>query len=517
MMRILLRIVLLLPLCLGFGSRVQAQRTADTVIVIQDAELENGVPGGIPVKRGQSLSVHNRSGGRLYVFLNAADSPQARQWGWIDAGCALPPDQAVSHFTKSLKKDPKDATACLGRAAAEQALGQHDKVIADCEQALQIEPNSIAAFQLRARTWIAKEQSEKAIADLSEVLRRDPKQAETYRLRGDLWQKRKNYEKAIADLSQLLRLRPDDCEAYYCRGVSRQMKRDYEKALADFNEVLSRQPEAAHAYEGRCRAWYCLRAYDKAEDDINECLRLENQNAVQWCRIVWYYVFQGNLRQAMTSFEQFQKICLRRGEAYLDRASCRKALGHDDKALADCDEALWINPDSVRGYRIRGMYWLEKKRFDLAMADSDCALKLDPKSAVAHHVLCGDCRARMGQNDKALADFNEALRLDPDDPDACNAASWFRATCQEAKYRDGKQAVALATKACQRTDWESYGIIDTLAAADAETGNFAEAVRWQKKAVEMAPPASKKDMAEHLALYESRKPYRAPVETAAGK
>jgi tetratricopeptide (TPR) repeat protein len=123
----------------------------------------------------------------------------------------------------------------------------------------------------------------------------------------------------------------------------------------------------------------------------------------------------------------------------------------------------------------------------------------------------------MGQNDKALADFDEALRLGPDDHGACNAAAWFRATCEEGKYRDGKQAVVLGTKACELTKWEYCETIDTLAAAHAEVGNFDEAVRWQKKALELAPPVSKKKMAERLALYESHKPYRTPVVGAAGR
>ena len=75
--------------------------------------------------------------------------------------------------------------------------------------------------------------------------------------------------------------------------------------------------------------------------------------------------------------------------------------------------------------------------------------------------------------------------------------------------------MALATKACQRTDWEDYGSIDTLAAAHAEAGNFDEAVRWQKKALELAAPKSKKKCCSRLALYESHQPYRQPVETAA--
>ncbi len=508
-----LRVAILLPLCLAFAAKALAQRNMETVIVIQDTTLENGAPHGTPVKRGQSLQVYHRSGGRLYVLNEALENRRGRSWGWIDASCALRPDQAVPHFSSLLQKDPKDATAYLGRAAAELALDQHGKAIADCEKVLQLDPTSISAFHLRARSWIAKEHPDKAIADLGQVLRLDPKQADAYRLRGDLWRKQKNHEKAIADYSRLLQLRPHDCEAYYSRGFSRLEKKEYEKALADFNEVLSRQPEASYGYNGRCRAWYCLRAYDKAEDDITECIRLYDRETANLCRVAWYYVFQGDLRQALKSFEQFQKTFLRGSGNYLDRAKCHEALGDSDKAIADCNEALWIDPNSVRCYHLRGAYWLEKKRFDLAMADFDVALKLDPKFTLTYHVLRGCCRAEMGQNDKALADFDEALRLDPEDMWACNAAAWFRATCEEAKYRDGKQAVILATKACQRADWDSYASIDTLAAAHAEAGNFDEAVRRQKKALELAPPAAKKKMVERLALYESHKPYRESSET----
>ena len=75
--------------------------------------------------------------------------------------------------------------------------------------------------------------------------------------------------------------------------------------------------------------------------------------------------------------------------------------------------------------------------------------------------------------DQADADLAEAARLAPDNPVTYNGRAWMWATCPNAKYRDGRKAVESATKACELTDWDEAGIIDTLAAAYAELGDFA--------------------------------------------
>ncbi len=46
--------------------------------------------------------------------------------------------------------------------------------------------------------------------------------------------------------------------------------------------------------------------------------------------------------------------------------------------------------------------------------------------------------------------------------------AWLRSTSADAELRDGAQAVLLATKACELTDWKGYDALRTLAAASAE-------------------------------------------------
>ncbi len=50
--------------------------------------------------------------------------------------------------------------------------------------------------------------------------------------------------------------------------------------------------------------------------------------------------------------------------------------------------------------------------------------------------------------------------------------------------------------------------IDTLAAASAESGDFASAVKWQSKAIELLKDdKTKDDCRTRLKLYEQKQPY----------
>jgi tetratricopeptide (TPR) repeat protein len=115
-----------------------------------------------------------------------------------------------------------------------------------------------------------------------------------------------------------------------------------------------------------------------------------------------------------------------------------------------------------------------------------------------------------GEYAKAVAAYEEVIRLNPDDEDGYDSLARLLATCPEDSIRDGQRAVELATKACELSGWKVAEILSTLAAAHAECGHFDEAVKWQKKALKIGfGDEDDTDAARsQLKLYQAGKPYR---------
>ena len=101
-----------------------------------------------------------------------------------------------------------------------------------------------------------------------------------------------------------------------------------------------------------------------------------------------------------------------------------------------------------------------------------------------------------------------------------NNLAWLLATCPEASLRNGAEAVQLAEKACQITEYHRTIIVGTLGAAYAEAGRFADAVATAQKACELAGIFKEEALLaknqELLELYRSGKAYHEAGKTTDG-
>jgi protein O-mannosyl-transferase len=131
------------------------------------------------------------------------------------------------------------------------------------------------------------------------------------------------------------------------------------------------------------------------------------------------------------------------------------------------------------------VFFLEVGRIDESLTHLQTAVEIEPKYADAHYNL-GNTYLQMGQAKEALSHYHRALEIDPNDTQTLNNMAWILATWPDALTRDGAKAVKLAEHADALTRGASPMISATLAAAYAEAGRFAEAVKAGQRALQLA-------------------------------
>lgn len=110
------------------------------------------------------------------------------------------------------------------------------------------------------------------------------------------------------------------------------------------------------------------------------------------------------------------------GDSYSNRGRARLLKGDADartidRALADHDRAIKLKPYDLRFYDRRGLAFVAKGEFVRAIEDFDLACELEPDEAefLANR---GFARLRQGQLEAARRDYDAALKLDPKHPEA---------------------------------------------------------------------------------------------------
>ena len=143
----------------------------------------------------------------------------------------------------------------------------------------------------------------------------------------------------------------------------------------------------------------------QSDDDFKQCARLTQVGGDAKERID---VCTRAIESPSPSQEDLAGAYNNRGLAYV-------AAGDLDRAIADFDKSLALQPGEMNALMDRGMAYGTKGDQERAVADFSDAISQDPHSADAYNGRCYSL-ALMGQAKAALEDCNRALALAPNTP-----------------------------------------------------------------------------------------------------
>jgi tetratricopeptide (TPR) repeat protein len=220
-----------------------------------------------------------------------------------------------------------------------------------------------------------------------------------------------------------------------------------------------------------------------------------------------------------------------------------------ERAIAEARRAIELGPENFSAYQLLMKCLVESGRYNEAAAFGPEWLAVSPFDVATHSSLAG-AMAQTGDLSAAARQFGYVMMLKPnaeealaqlhqivlslakapdglqrlrdiaanapDSPRMLDELAWLLATYPDSKSRDGTEAVQLAERACALTDRRIPALLDTLAVAYAEQGDFARAISTIEEALNLARSSGDTDaikLSERiLASLRGNLPYRAEPE-----
>ena len=327
---------------------------------------------------------------------------------------------SLDESKKALNTDPTNADVLANRARAHVSANQLETAKDEITQAIKLNPNNNEYKVILGNVYFAAGEYDNAMDYYNQALAKDKNNAEAYFQRGMIYFNRdKNFDGAIAEFDTAIAKNPNYAEAYYKRGMA------YFHKNVNNPDMLNRSAPPNNligAFDNFSKYLTFDNALNKA-DAAQRRTQIANLLST-------FYRMNGDYETAEkylnpTNGGEDVNAILKRGQMYLEPSMnlLNEAVAEKDKrydkALAEFNKAIKLDPNNADAYYWRGNVYFQKgwdngefmpttsktTFFDMAQKDLDKCLELNPNHKEAQQLL-----QRMGFVNNTRGQINEIKR-----------------------------------------------------------------------------------------------------------
>jgi len=323
-------------------------------------------------------------------------------------------------------------------------------------------------------------------------------------------------DQALSHFQEAARLKPNHADVYSNLGVALDDNGQTDEAIRQFEKAIQLRPNHADARYNLGNALAKQGHADEAIRQFQEALRLKPDKADAHNNLGLALARQGQTDAAIRQFQEALRLNPGHADAHLNLGNALAAKGQTDTAIQQFQETLRLKPDYAQARYNLGIILSMKGQTDGAISQFQEAVRLQPAYPEALSGLAGALDGQ-GKYAEAVRSYQASLKALPDQAGVLNNFAWLLATCPDAASRNGPEAVRLATRACELTGYGQPLLIGTLAAAQAEAGDFHAAVATAERAAALADTLHLERVAaknrELIQLYRQGRPFHERRET----
>jgi len=384
-------------------------------------------------------------------------------------------DEAIGIFRRVLAANADHADARTNLAISLARQGKTDQAAEQFRTVLRERSDHVGALRNLAKLLAGQGKTDEAIRRYREALAAGEDFSVHLDLAGLLTQAKRPAE-SMKHCRRAVELAPHVAATHWMLGRALLANRQYADAVEALTRAVAIDDRLAEAHRDLGIAYQRMRRIDRATTHYAKAVALRPTDWATRERLAYVLLARGKHAEAVTHYEQVLAVQPRRAGAHNNIAVALSKLDRLGEAVMHFAAAVKLEPNALRHYNL--------------------ATRL----------------VRLGRDRDAVVHFRRALAKRPAWSEALGELAWVLATSDEAAVRNGHEALRLARQACTFTRFGQADMVDALAAALAEVGEFDQAVAAARKAHELARAAGQAQMASRIArrvrLYEARKPCR---------
>ncbi|MEO8256518.1 MAG: tetratricopeptide repeat protein [Acidobacteriota bacterium] len=402
--------------------------------------------------------------------------------------------KAAAAFERALELKPGDGAtlAWLGEVYLDQ--GRPEAAEPLFARALSIDRRAAAASWGLGRAALARRDFSRAVEYLEQTRALDPKASIVH------------YPLALA----YRRLgRTGDADAHL------RAKGDIEVTLADpLMDALASSVRSEFVLEHLGVRALNNRDFTAAASYFRQAIEMAPDEASFRHRLGTALALQGDVNRAVTEFQAVLRRSPNFASTHYALGVLIAASGHYDDAITQFSAAVKSNPGYVEA-RLQLADTLRRSgKLAESLAHYEQVARLDPRVADAALGLAMALTG-LGRYQEASDRLAAAMQIHPTRPAFAHGLVRLYAAAADERLRDGNRALTMARDLVAR-EQPTADLAEAMAMALAETGQYEDAVTWQREAVSLAARSGRADlsqrMAENLALFArhqaSRRPWR---------
>jgi tetratricopeptide (TPR) repeat protein len=411
----------------------------------------------------------------------------------------------------------------LGKVYVEQ--GAWDNAVTAFRQALAVEPGNVPALVCLAQALLEANNPSEAETFFKRALVKDATCAVAHAGLGEVAALRGEHALAARHFEAGLQFQPGATALHYSLAMTYRNLKQPGKAAAHMKKRGSAKPRVPDPLMnavgelpvGMQHRTQRTEAATKtgnsalAVEEVREAVREYPDNPLLRLNLGVALGRSGDHDGAIRQFREAIRLRPKFARAHNNLAVALACKGANEDALAHFHRAVACDPQFLDAHLGLARMALQTGKHTLAATHYASAAGIDLRSvpARAGNVVA---LAKAGRHADAMRSLEESRKVLPDSMPLVHAAARLWAACPEDRFRDGPRALEAAKTLFRKQKCIEHA--ETVAMALAETGNYAEARRWQQKAIEVATRQGRGSalprLRGNLALYKSGKPCRTP-------